>query len=123
MVEFKEEQHDELRKFSSGPIQNEVLTLTSEYPSSADHFGSKFQAKISPYEKSLEKQEEELIESTIKNKDAKDKCRDVLKKSSSGTIQNEVLTVTSEHLSSKDQFERKLKDNISPYNQSFEQPE
>ena len=39
---FKEEHHDELIKFSSGPTQNEVLTITSENPSSEDHFESKF---------------------------------------------------------------------------------
>ena len=38
-------------------------------------------------------------------------------------IQNEVLTITSEHTSSEDHFERKSQYNISPYNQSFEQPE
>ena len=36
---------------------------------------------------------------------------------------NEVLTITSEHPYSEDKFERKFQDMISPYNQSFEQPE
>ena len=45
--EFKEEQHDKLRKFSSGPIQNKVLTITSEHPSSEDHFERKFKDKVS----------------------------------------------------------------------------
>ena len=44
-------------------------------------------------------------------------------KSSSGTIQNEVLTLTSEHPSSEDQFESKSQEKISPYNQGFEKPE
>ena len=38
-------------------------------------------------------------------------------------IKNEVLTLTSENSSSKDFFERKSKDKISPSNQIFEQPE
>ena len=38
-------------------------------------------------------------------------------------IQNEVLTITSEHPSSEDKFERKSQYKISSYNQSFEQPE
>ena len=38
-----------------------MLTLASEHPYSADHFEGKFQAKISPSEKSLEKPEKELI--------------------------------------------------------------
>ena len=38
-------------------------------------------------------------------------------------IQNEVLTITSEHLYSEYISEGKLQDNISPSNQSFEQPE
>ena len=58
MIEFKEEHHDALRKSSAGPIQNEVLTLTSKDPYSVDHFESKFQDKISPSDKSFEKQEE-----------------------------------------------------------------
>ena len=37
-------------------------------------------------------------------------------------IQNEVITITSEHSSPKDQFERKPQEKISPSNQSFEQP-
>ena len=44
MIEFKEKHHDELRKFSSGPIQNEVLTITSEPTYYEDHFERKFQA-------------------------------------------------------------------------------
>ena len=37
-----------MRKFSSGPIKNEVLTITSEHPSSEYHFERKFQAKKLP---------------------------------------------------------------------------
>ena len=54
MIEFKEKHHDELRKFSSGPIQNKVFTLTYEHPYSADHFESKLQANISPSDQSFE---------------------------------------------------------------------
>ena len=57
-MEFKEEHHDELRNFSSVLIQNEVLTLTSEHTSSADHFERKFQDKVYPYNKSFEQIEE-----------------------------------------------------------------
>ena len=31
LIELKEEHYDELRKFSSGPIQNRVLTITSQH--------------------------------------------------------------------------------------------
>ena len=55
LIYFKEEHHDALKKFSSGPIQNEVLTLTSYHPSSADHFDIKFQANISSSNQSSEK--------------------------------------------------------------------
>ena len=58
MIEFKEEHHDELRKFSSELIQNEVLTVNSEHPYSEDNFERKFQDKISPSDQSFEKQEE-----------------------------------------------------------------
>ena len=51
MREFNEEHHDELRMFSSVPIQNELVALTSEHPSSFNHFERNLQAKISPYEK------------------------------------------------------------------------
>ena len=56
-------------KFSSLLIQNEVLTITSEHPPSADHFESKLQAKISSYEKNIEKPEEELISLTKSDPD------------------------------------------------------
>ena len=35
---FKGKYHDVLRKSSLGTIQNEVLTIAYEYPSSEDHF-------------------------------------------------------------------------------------
>ena len=35
-------------------------------------------------------------------------------------IQNKVLTITSEHPYSGDEFESKFQANISPYDQSFE---
>ena len=41
----------------------------------------------------------------------------------SENIKNEVLAITSEHTSSEYNFEGEFKGNISPYNQSFEQPE
>ena len=62
MIEFKEEYHYKLRKFSSGPIQNEVLNISYEHPSSAYHFERKYQAKISPSDQSFENEEEELME-------------------------------------------------------------
>ena len=61
MIKFKEKYHDESRKFSSGPIQHEVLTITSEHKSSEDNFERKLQAKISPSDQSIKKLEEELI--------------------------------------------------------------
>ena len=54
--------HDVLKKSSSEPIKNEVLTITSEHPSSEDQFERKFQAKVSTYDQIFEKQEEELKE-------------------------------------------------------------
>ena len=41
--------------FWSEHIQNEVLTINSEQPSSEDRIERKFQAKFSPYEQSFEK--------------------------------------------------------------------
>ena len=38
IIEFKEEHHDELRKFSSAPIQNKVLTTTT-LPSNLLRYG------------------------------------------------------------------------------------
>ena len=51
-----------MRTFSSGPIQDEVLTIISEHPYYEDHFESNFQDKISPYNQIFEQPEEELIE-------------------------------------------------------------
>ena len=106
MIYFKEEHHDELIKFSSGPIQNEVLTINSEHPSSADHFERKYQAKIYPYDQSFEKQEEELIE-------FKEEHHDELKTFSSVLIQNEVITLASEHPYSADHIDGKFQSKIS----------
>ena len=39
-----------------------MLTITSEHPSSENHFERKFQAKIYPSDQSFEKKQEELIE-------------------------------------------------------------
>ena len=58
LIDIKEEHQDELRKFSSVPIQSEVITLTSEHPSSEDYSENNFEDKISPSEKSLDKPEE-----------------------------------------------------------------
>ena len=60
MIEFKEEHHDEPRKFSSVPIKSEVLTINSKHPYSEDHFESKFQDNISPYNEIFEQPEEEF---------------------------------------------------------------
>ena len=58
--EFKEEHNDELVKFSSVPIQNELLNITSEHIYSEDTFEGKFQDKISPSDQSFEQPEEYL---------------------------------------------------------------
>ena len=42
---------------------------------------------------------------------------------SSEHIKKEVLTITSEHPSSEEKFDRKFQSKITPYNQKFEQPE
>ena len=83
--------------FSSTHIENEVLTITYEHPYSDYHCERRFQANISPSDQSLEKQEEELIDSMIKTQEFKGKYHDVLRNSSSGTIQNKVIPITSEH--------------------------
>ena len=50
--------HDGLRKFSSGTIQNECITFTSEYPSYEDHFESKLRDRVSASNKCFEQPEE-----------------------------------------------------------------
>ena len=52
----------ESNMFSSEHIQNEVLTIISENPSSEYHFERKFQIKIYPSSQSFKTQEEEFIE-------------------------------------------------------------
>ena len=42
LIDSKEEHHDELRKISSGPIQNEVLIINYEHLCSEFYFESKF---------------------------------------------------------------------------------
>ena len=53
MVDLKLNHHYELRKFSSGPIQNEMITINYEHPYSEDKFERIFQDKISPSDQSL----------------------------------------------------------------------
>ena len=48
--------------FSQEHIQNGVITINSEHPSSEYHFERKLQVNISPSDQTFEKQEEELIE-------------------------------------------------------------
>ena len=62
--------------------------ITSEHTYYEDNSESKFQAKIYPYDKSFEKQEDEL-------KEFREKHHDELTKFSSEKIQNEVLNITS----------------------------
>ena len=123
LIEFKGKQHDEFRKLLSGTIQNELLTLTSEHPTSIDHFERKFQANIYPPNKSLEKQEEELIEFMINIQEFKVKYHDILRNFSSEPIQNEVRTPTSETSLYKDFFERKFESKLSTSIEISEQPE
>ena len=59
---MREDLHEKSNMFSSEHIQNEVLTLTFEHPSSADKFERKSQSKISPSDQSIEKPKAELIE-------------------------------------------------------------
>ena len=98
---------------SSLSIINLAHTKTSEHPSSEDRIEGTFQAKISPSDTFLKKQEEELI-------DFKEEYHDYLTNFSSGPIKNEILTINSEHLSSADHFERKFQAKVSPSDQSFE---
>ena len=115
--------------FTSGPILNETVTVTYENPYSWGHFDIKFQFNISPSDQSFGKREEEwtsfekYLETLIYIQDFKEKYRDILKKSPSRPIQNEVLKITSEYLSSGDHLERKFQENISLSNQSFEHQE
>ena len=102
-----------MRKLSSGPIQNEVLTINSEHPYSEYPFERKSQTKFHSSDQSFEKQEEEFIE-------FKEEHHDELRNFSSGPIQNEFLTLISEHPSSENHFERKLQANISPSEKSLE---
>ena len=51
----------EPNKFSSEHFTNEVLTFTSEHPSSEDNFESKFQTNLSPTNQIYEQPEEKLM--------------------------------------------------------------
>ena len=105
-----------MRKFSSGPIQNKVLTITSEHPSSEDHFERNFQGNISSSNQSLEQPEEELIEFKAKQQMG-------TKIFPSEHIENKMVTLTSETLFSEDCFENKLQGNFDKYDKKIEQPE
>ena len=116
LIEFKEEHYDKLKNLSLGPIQNEVITINSENPSSEDHFESKFQDKISSYNQSFEQPEEELIE--FKGEQNMDPH-----KLSSEHIENKMVPLTSENLSSEDCFEIKLQAKFDKSGRNFDQPE
>ena len=56
LIEFKEDHHYELIKFSSEPIQNEVLIINYEHTSSAYHFERKSKLRFLHMRKVLENQ-------------------------------------------------------------------
>ena len=58
----KDDKIIELLSKQSEIIQNEVLTITSENPSSEDHFDRKFQDNIYPSNQIFEQPEEKLTE-------------------------------------------------------------
>ena len=58
LIEFKEEHHDELRKFSLVLLQNKLLTITYEHLYSVGHFERIFQANIYPSDQNFEKREQ-----------------------------------------------------------------
>ena len=58
---LREDLEDKSTFSSSEHIENKVLTITYEHPSSEYHFKIKSQSKISLSGQSFEKQEEELI--------------------------------------------------------------
>ena len=62
MIKFKEKHHDELRKSSSGPTQNELITITSKDPHSEYHFERKFNPIFLHLIELLNKPEEELMD-------------------------------------------------------------
>ena len=76
--------------FSTEHIQNEVITITSEQPSSEYHCERNFQSEMYPYDKSYEEQEEDLIY-------FKWKQQMNYSMFSSDNNKNEVLTLTSGH--------------------------
>ena len=108
MIEFKEEDYDELRTFSSGLIQNEVLTINSEHPYSVDYFERKSKPNISPSDQIYEKQEEWLTYS-------KEEHHVELRKFLSVPIKNKLLTINTKHPSSTNHFERKFLAKMSPF--------
>ena len=114
--EFKEEHHDNSRNVSSGPIQDEVLTITSEYPSSGDRFESKFQDKISLSNQIFEQPEEEFI-------DIKGEQQMEPRKFSSEHTEDKIITLPYETLFSEDCFENRLQDKFDKSDNIFEQPE
>ena len=59
---------------------------------------------------------------SVKTNEKDDKITELSFKKSE-IIKNEVLTITSEHPYSEDNFERKSQAKISQFNQFFEQPE
>ena len=102
--------------FSSGPIQNEVLNINSEYPSSEYYFESKSQDKIYPSDQSCEKQEEQFIY-------FKKEHHDEFRKFHQDPSKKKMLTFNSEHLFSEDHFECKSQAEISLSEVSFDKQE
>ena len=138
-----------MRKFSSGPIQNEVLTINSEHPYSKYQFERKFQGNRYPYNQSFEQPEEvltplaksdldkihsdfgkfhtdmksmkyniaamvvKLYDTSAKTNEQHCKITEFSFKQIE-IIPNELLTITSEHPSSKDNFESKFQAKLSP---------
>ena len=93
-----------------------MITISSEHTYSECKLERKFQDKISPYNKIFEWTEEESIEFKVEQQMEPNKF-------SSEHIKNEVLTFTSETLSSEDCIQTKLQTKLDIYDKISEQPE
>ena len=91
--------------FSSEHTENEWITTTTENPSSENYFKTKLQAKFLKKRRRIDK--------------IQGKTTHGIKHILIITYWNEVLTLTSEHPSSEDNFESKSQAMLSPSDQIF----
>ena len=108
-----------MRKFSSRPIQNEVLTINFEHPFSKYHYARKFQDNIYPYNQIFEQPEEELTSLTKHDREKLHSNFDKHLSEMKAMNEHIAATLAKIHDKSDKKIEKTATEYISPNHRAF----